>query len=148
MEGQERNPWRLAVTREEFMDYLAAGNPATTAVHVITGHKPFIVTLGEVDDGSFYIRYGVMMAGDIMAALVILKVSICLIPSASLDRIRAGEPAGAVLKGMMRNGFVEEAGVAVRSGAHLVLGDAIIGTADEIFTESLFSERSQYAPNR
>jgi hypothetical protein len=127
------------MNRDQFIQHLENGLPATKAVRAITGHTPAIVTIAEGDDGRYYRRYGIMMAGPVMAALVVLEINVLLVPPVSVDRIRAGEPCGLVLKGMIRNGYVQSYGITIRSGARLSWNDEIVGSADEIFTESLFS---------
>jgi hypothetical protein len=127
------------MNRDQFIQHIEDGLPATKAVREITGHAPVISTIAECDDGRYYVRYGIMMAGPIMAALVILSINVVLVPRGHVDRIKSGEPCGQVLNGMTRIGYVQSCGLAVRSGARLRWNDTIVGEADEIFTESLFS---------
>jgi hypothetical protein len=126
------------MNRDQFIKHLTDGFPATEAVQRITGYKPVIVTIAEGDDGVSYRRYAIMMAGPIMAALVILEINVAMIPDDYMKRIKTGEPCGSVLKGMTRVGFVQDLGMAVRSGARLMWHDNIVGEASEIFTEGLF----------
>jgi hypothetical protein len=127
------------MNRDQFISHLEAGLPATVAVLAITGHRPAITTIADGDDGRYYIRYGIMMAGPVMAALVILSINVALVPRKYVDRIKSGEPCGHVLTGMTRIGYVQSCGLAVRSGARLRWNDTIVGEADEIFTGSLFT---------
>jgi hypothetical protein len=126
------------VNRNQFIGHIESGLPATKAVREMTGHTPVIATVAEGDDGRFYTRYAIMMAGQTMAALVILSINTDLVPCELVDRIKAGEPCGLVLRGMTRSGYVQDLGKAVRSGARLLWNETIVGEADEIFTESLF----------
>jgi hypothetical protein len=127
------------MNRDQFIRHIEDGLPATEAVREITGHAPRIETIAECDDGRYFIRYGIMMAGHQMAALVILNINVILVPREYVDRIKSGEPCGQVLKGMTRIGYVQSCGLAVRSGARLRWNDTIVGEADEIFTEGLFT---------
>ena len=126
------------MNRAEFIQHLEDGLPATVAVREITGHVPVIVTIAEGDDGIFYTRYGLMMAGPVMAALVVLKLKLSNVPVRYIDRIKAGEPCGKVLEGMERAGYVIDFGRSIKSSARLQWEGAIVGEADEIFTEGLF----------
>jgi hypothetical protein len=126
------------MNRDQFIKHLKAGFPATEAVQRITGYKPVIVTIAEGDDGRYYHRYAIMMAGPVMAALVILEINVATIPIDYMERMKTGEPCGSVLKGMTRVGFVQDLGMAVRCGAKLQWHGDIVGEASEIFTEGLF----------
>jgi hypothetical protein len=126
------------VNRADFIQHLEDGLPATIGVREITGRVPQIVTIAEGDDGIFYTRYGIMMAGPVMAALVILQVKIDEIPERYLKRIKNGEPFGKVLEGMKRIGFVLDYGTSIKCSARLDWEGVIVGQADEIFTEGLF----------
>lgn len=126
------------MTRDEFMTHIRSGRPATEAVFNITGLNPYIITIADTEDRSQYTRYGIMMAGNAMAALVVLSLDTWQIPGALMERIRDGEPAGAVLVGMKRRGWVTPYPRAIRSRAALIYNAGHIGHADEIFTESLF----------
>jgi hypothetical protein len=126
------------MNRKEFIQHLEDGLPATIAVRAVTGNNPQIVTIAEGDDAGFYTRYGIMMAGPVMAALVILTLKIDEIPDKYLARIRAGEPCGKVLPGMKRMGFVLDYGHSIKCSARLDWNRAIVGQADEIFTKGLF----------
>jgi hypothetical protein len=126
--------------RTEFADHLRSGTLATDLVQEITGVKPTIVTIAEMED-SIYVRYGVMMADDMMCALVILSIYPYRVGMGNMERIRSGEPAGAVLEGLQRfQGKVTVYPKAIKSYADLEFDDQEIGSAQEIFTESLFSE--------
>lgn len=126
------------MNRKDFIQHLEDGLPATVAVREVTGRIPQVVTIAEGDDGIFYVRYGLMMAGPLMAALVVLKIKTATIPPEYLDRIKNGEPCGGVLEGMARAGYVIDFGRSIKSSARLQWEGAIVGEADEIFTEGLF----------
>jgi hypothetical protein len=125
------------VNRTEFMAHLRAGRPATEAVRQITGVTPEIVTIASFDQKDLYVRYGVMMAGPLMAAIVILRLYPETIPEDLMDRIKAGEACGAVLTDMTRRGRASGHGMAVRSIGSLVWNGKCVGSAIEVFTESL-----------
>jgi hypothetical protein len=126
------------MNRDEFIEHIRSGQPATHAVAEITGHTPEVVTIANLEDEDQYIRYGVMMAGKAMVALVILQLYVSKIPADLLARIRNGEPAGLVLDGMRRTTFTTPYPQAIRAGALLHRRGRTIGRADEIFTQSLF----------
>ena len=126
------------MNRAQFIQHLEDGLPATVGVREITGKVPVIVTIAEGDDGIFYTRYGLMMAGPLMAALVVLKLKLSNIPVRYIDRIKGGEPCGKVLEGMDRAGYVIDFGRSIKSSARISWEGAIVGEADEIFTEGLF----------
>lgn len=127
------------MNRSEFIEHLRSGQPATIAVQEITGHKPEVVTIADLDDETHYTRYGIMIAGKDMVALVILQLYGAKVPAHLLARIREGEPAGLVLDGMERQAtFTTDYPQAIRAGALLSRYGRAIGRADEIFTQSLF----------
>lgn len=126
------------MNREEFMEHLRAGRPATVAVKEITGIRPRIVTIADLENELTYKRYGVMMAGKKMVAIVVLELTVKQVPAAFLDRVKEGEPAGLVFAGMKRENFAYEYPRAIRAWALLFWSERCIGRADEIFTESLF----------
>jgi acyl-[acyl carrier protein]--UDP-N-acetylglucosamine O-acyltransferase len=126
------------MNRDEFIEHIRSGQPATFAVAEITGHTPEVVTIADLEDEHQYVRYGVMMAGTAMVALVILQLDVRKIPAHLLARIREGEPAGLVLDGMRRQTFTTAYPQAIRAGALLTRHGRGIGRADEIFTQSLF----------
>ena len=126
------------MNRDEFIEHIRSGQPATLAVAEITGHTPEIVTVADLEDDYQYVRYGIMMAGKDMVALVILQLDVPKIPADLLARIRDGEPAGLVLDGMRWQTFTIPYPQAIRAGALLYRQGRTIGRADEIFTQSLF----------
>jgi hypothetical protein len=128
------------MNRVEFITHLKSGKPATAAVQEITGHKPEIVTIAELDSGNYYMRYGLMMTGGTMAALVILILYPSHISKDDMNRIRSGEPAGAVLVNMQRHQeSIKSFSKAVRSTAVMTVRGESVGYVQEIFTESLFN---------
>lgn len=132
------------MNRDEFIEHLRAGKSATEAVRKITGEDPYIVTIASIEDDTDYTRYGVMMAGSLMAALVILRIYIPAIPPSLLDRIRTGEPCGDVLSGIRRFGSVipYPGAIQARGRLHWAGPDEKprpVGMAQEIFTGSLFN---------
>jgi acyl-[acyl carrier protein]--UDP-N-acetylglucosamine O-acyltransferase len=126
------------MNRDQFIEHIRSGQPATVAVREITGHTPEIVTIADLEDTHSYVRYGIMMAGTAMVALVILQLDVRKVPDHLLARIREGEPAGLVLDGMRRQTFTTPYPQAIRAGALLIRHGRTIGRADEIFTQSLF----------
>jgi hypothetical protein len=127
--------------RQEFIEHLRDGKPATVAVAKITGHKPQMVTVASHDGKEVYVRYGVMMAGNVMAAIAVLTLYPESIDDELMQRIKDGEPCGAVLKGMKRRGRVVQYGVAIQAIASLIYDGKCVGRAVEVFTESLFNVR-------
>jgi hypothetical protein len=125
--------------RQDFIDHLMDGKPATVAVKRITGYKPQIVTIASHDGKDVYVRYGVMMSGPIMAAIVVLTLYPDLIDEELMGRIKMGEPCGSVLKGLKRRGRVVQYGIAVQGMASLIYEGKCVGSAVEVFTESLFN---------
>jgi hypothetical protein len=126
------------IDKSSFADYLKSGQSATAAIQAATGIMPNIVTIAELD-ADIYIRYGVMMAGDTLVALVTLTIFKVNVRPDWLERIKSGEPAGAVLEGMVRwDTEVEEFDKAIRSSATMAVDDRVVGSVQEIFTESLF----------
>jgi hypothetical protein len=123
--------------RNNFIAQLRDGRSATLAVQEITGVMPEIVTIASHDDPVMYIRYGVMMAGPMMAAITILKLDQHSIPSELMERIKNGEPCGGVLGELSRRCAVIEHGIAVHAMASLAWYGTFIGNAQEVFTESL-----------
>lgn len=123
--------------RKGFIAHLRAGGKATDGIRAITGAEPFIVTIAEFDQNP-YIRYGVTLAGGILAALVTLSVSTTNLSADELQRIKDGEPIGGVIPDITRKGSVDEYTIAVRAVANLKRGTRIIGYVEEIFTHSLF----------
>jgi hypothetical protein len=126
------------VDRQEFIAHLRAGHPATDGVRQITGIPPEIVTIASLDETDVYIRYGVMMAGPLMAAITILRLYPETIPAGLMARIKDGEPCGAVLTGMERRGRTRGRGLAVQAFGSLTWNGKCVGSAIEVFTESLF----------
>jgi hypothetical protein len=147
VEGEQSCQWgdgpvyrRQGMKRTEFADHLRSGALATDLVQEITGVKPTIVTIAEMKDDT-YTRHGIMMAGNKMCALVILSIRSYRVGMSNMERIRTGEPAGAVLEGMRRlQGKVTVYPKAIKSYADLEFDGQVIGSAQEIFTESLFDE--------
>lgn len=128
------------MNRDQFTRHLQDGKPATEAVRLVTGHEPEVVTLADyLDNSGHYHRYGIMMAGPVMAALVVLWLDASQVPRQALDRVVAGEPLGAVIPGLERKGYITPYPVAVQSGAYLFSNGTQIGYAEEIFTASLFT---------
>jgi hypothetical protein len=126
-----------------FITYLHNGGLATQAVRLVTGQDTEIVTLASLDEEDSYVRYGIMMAGSTMAALIVLQLQPQLVGAEYMTRIKAGEPVGAVVPGMMRKGAVEEFPQAVRASASLWREGILIGYVEEIFTASLFPQAAQ-----
>lgn len=127
------------MNRDQFTRHLQDGKPATEAVRLATGLPPEIVTLADYREGGYYHRFGVMMAGPVMAALVVLRLETCHVPLEVLDQIRGGTPLGTAIGGLERKGFVTPYPAAIRSGAYLFSHGTQIGYAEEIFTASLFT---------
>jgi hypothetical protein len=128
------------VDRQEFIAHLRAGRPATEGVRQITGVVPEIVTIASLDEKDVYIRYGVMMAGPLMAAIVILRLYPETIPEELMTRIKEGESCGAVLTGMERRGRATGRGLAVQAFGSIIWKGKCVGSAIEVFTESLFKK--------
>jgi hypothetical protein len=128
------------VNKTDFEKCLRAEILATDLIQGLTNIKPNIVTIAETE-GALYTRFGIMMAGDKMCALVILSIYPYRVGQDNMERIRDGEPAGAVLKGMKRHqGNVKVHAKSIESYATLELDGMEIGIAQEIFTESMFDD--------
>lgn len=122
------------MTINDFVAYLREGNPATIGVRKITGIDPTIVTVADYFSHRKFVRYGIMMCGTVMAAIVILELDAYKVSSNLLDRIRNGEPAGAVLDGLARRCYASYHNGSIQSGATLYWQEHIIGKAQEVFT--------------
>jgi hypothetical protein len=125
------------MNQEEFIAHIRGGQPVTEAIRKATGHDPYIQAIAATEDGTDYTRYGVMIAGDLLAALVILQLYVPAIPARYLDRIRTGEPCGAVLQGMRRYGSVTPHIGSIQANGRLHWRRKPVGRAQEIFTTGL-----------
>jgi hypothetical protein len=126
------------VNREQFLEHLRSGEPITKAVQELAGVRPEIMTIAEESNSTRYVRYGLMMTGDMIAALVTLQVDADRIPSHLLAAIKSGEPIGLVLDHMKRIGnLVLPFPRGIRTSGALWWDGQTIGEAQEIFTVSL-----------